>query len=75
MTVDPRRGHDLTQEELAAQEAAALPDRHALSVISDPTGVSPMPAEAMEQVEDVPAADPAPVGGRYTIQPVEEEPL
>lgn len=75
MSVDPQGRHDLTPEELAAQNAAVLPDRHALSVVSDPTGVGPMPAEAVEHVEDAPAADQAPVGGRYTIQPVEEEPL
>lgn len=69
------RSNELTPEELGAADGEPLPEREALSVVSDPTGSPILPAEAAAQVDDVPAADPAPVGGRYTIQPVDDQPL
>lgn len=58
-------------QELGAQEASALPERQAMSVVT----TNPNAALGMEMAEHVPAADQAPVGGKVTILPVEEEPL
>ena len=63
-----RPGSGLAPHELDDQTARDLPSREAMSLV--------MPPEAelgMTMAEDVPSADQAPVGGRITIQPVEEE--
>ena len=59
----------LSREELEEHELDPLPERHAMSLVA----LNPNAAIGAERTEGVPAADPAPVGGRVSIMPIEEE--